>query len=145
MPGIARGLQDPAAVTWLAIFLIGLFVCMPYWMISILNILALDGYHRRITEESRQTFGSPMTPRTLVSMCHDGGENSPGLFSWWKMLHMLFAFLLVYNLHKVPKSEAYSSLNFYICIPMYPPSRSRHRTLILNVCKSTMIQSHEFI
>ena len=71
----------------------------------------------RSTDESLQTFGSPTTPTPLVSMCDDGGENFLRLFSWWKMLHVRFAFPLMYNFHgKMCKSEAYCSLNSYVCM-----------------------------
>lgn len=105
------------------------FLHTPYWLLNILNILPLEEYHERRIGEGLQTFGGPMTPRTLVSTCDDGGKNSPGLFSWWNMSHMFFAFLLVYCVHsKAHKSEVYSSLNFYVCAPMYPPPRSRYET-----------------
>lgn len=143
MPGMARGLQNPAATIRLAIFPNGLCICLTGCE-NILNIIPLEGYHKRSTRESLQTFGHPMTPRTVVSMCDDGGQNFTELVSWWKMLQFLcisfvFAFLVVYNLHsKVHKSQTYSSQNFYMCI-MYLPARSRYRTLIFDVCKSTMM------
>ena len=79
MPGMARGLQSPAATMWWAIFPIGLLYAL--LVVKYLKCHSPGGVSQKQYRESLQTFGHPMTSRAFVSMCDDGGQNSTELVS----------------------------------------------------------------